>query len=606
MADGSVEIQITADDSEAKEKLSSLQMLCENIASGAGGMAGALSAVSGYISEIGASFESSASLVIASAASAADGIISSFSGAVSSAMSAGSSIVSGIASGISAGASAVSAAVSNIGASISGVLSGYIGAFTSIGSNLASGVAAGIQSRIAAVASAAVSLVQRAISAAKAAADIHSPSRIMRDQVGRMMGLGMAEGILGASGDVSGAMKILSDTAMDAAKEEAKTYKEIGSIYIENMTYGIKEGKKAAISSFESMVNTAFEAYQTKGDYLTGEYKKAADLLTETYKTQLEAGYDDALLIVKTRMTEIASAYQKEYDEIIKSQEKMQKKLASSADLFAFSKSGNVSLENLDKSMADIEKYDALLTKLSEKGASDAFLSEITSLNMEEGIIAAEKLLSLSDEAFENFTQKWAEKQELAKAVAEKFYADQLQTLDQNFNAELTDALAGIPAELESIGRDAMAGFISGMESKMGDIGESAKSAANQLVSEMRKSLDIHSPSKKMAKLVGIPAAEGVETGFLSEMRNVYRNMRQTVDADMESLSAGTAIEASRAAWSAENTKSERIYQSSVTEKVSKIGIEEKGLSSFARELLKILKVEENRIGTRMIGGQGA
>lgn len=605
MADGSVEIQITADDSDAKEKLSSLSSLAETIAGGASGIGSALSAVSGYISEIGASFEGATGQIISSAASAASGIVSAFSSAASTAVSAATQMISGIASGISGGIGTVTAVVSNMGARIVSTISGYVSSFVSIGANIAAGVASGIQSRIASVVSAAVSLVQSAVSAAKSAAGIHSPSRVMRDEVGKMMGEGLAIGITAGEKDVSEAMGKLSQAAIKDAKEKAKNYKEVGSLYAENMTYGLKEGKEAAISAFEDLVDDAFSAFETAGNYLTGDYKKAADLLTDTYKQALENGYDDALAIVKDRMTEIASAYQKEYESIIKNQEKMQKNLASSTDLFSFSKEGRLSIENLDASVKQIERYDKLLSALTERGVSDDFMAEITSLDLDEGIKAAEKVLSLSDKAFENLQTKWAEKQQLAKRVAEKFYADQLTTLDENFNKELSDNLSELPDQLEEIGKNTMAGFISGMESQMSKIAASARAAADKVVSTMRSALDIHSPSKKMAKLVGIPTAEGIETGFLAEMKHVYQSMKQAVDTDLGRLSIGTAIDATRAAFSAEKPQTERIYQSSVTEKVSKIGIDDSGLSSFARELLKVLKIEENRVGTKLIGGQG-
>ncbi|MDT2901571.1 hypothetical protein P7H71_13820, partial [Lactococcus lactis] len=53
----------------------------------------------------------------------------------------------------------------------------------------------GITSQIGAAASAAASMAKAASSAAKANLDIHSPSRVMRDQVGKYFTLGFAKGI---------------------------------------------------------------------------------------------------------------------------------------------------------------------------------------------------------------------------------------------------------------------------------------------------------------------------------------------------------------------------------------------------------------------------
>lgn len=69
------------------------------------------------------------------------------------------------------------------------------GGMTSAGAYLASGLAAGISSGSGAVRAAAEAAVSSAVAAAKAKAKIHSPSRVMRDEVGQWLAKGMAAGI---------------------------------------------------------------------------------------------------------------------------------------------------------------------------------------------------------------------------------------------------------------------------------------------------------------------------------------------------------------------------------------------------------------------------
>jgi len=65
-----------------------------------------------------------------------------------------------------------------------------------IGAALGQGIAAGIRGQIGAVASAAASIVRSAISAARSAGAITSPSRLMRLLVGRELGKGVEVSIL--------------------------------------------------------------------------------------------------------------------------------------------------------------------------------------------------------------------------------------------------------------------------------------------------------------------------------------------------------------------------------------------------------------------------
>lgn len=72
---------------------------------------------------------------------------------------------------------------------------GRVGDMRSAGSQLAAGVASGISSNTGAAVSAMASLVASVNEEAKKVAKIHSPSRLMRDEVGKFLALGVAVGI---------------------------------------------------------------------------------------------------------------------------------------------------------------------------------------------------------------------------------------------------------------------------------------------------------------------------------------------------------------------------------------------------------------------------
>lgn len=90
--------------------------------------------------------------------------------------------------------------------------------------------------------------------------------------------------------------------------------------------------------------------------------------------------------------------------------------------------------------------------------------------------------------------------------------------------------------KFQRAGRDAMAGLRFGLESEGRRAIATARSIADAIVAEMRRALDIHSPSRKMAELVGVPTAQGIMVGFESEMANVKRQMRRSADEVMGSL----------------------------------------------------------------------
>lgn len=110
-------------------------------------------------------------------------------------LSVGFAFGDGTASGIRSKSGAVGSAAASYVSTASGYRGAMLAAGLGIGWALGDGVAAGIRSKIGAVAAEASAMVTTAIAAAKAAAAISSPSRVMFDEVGVMLGLGAALGV---------------------------------------------------------------------------------------------------------------------------------------------------------------------------------------------------------------------------------------------------------------------------------------------------------------------------------------------------------------------------------------------------------------------------
>lgn len=80
----------------------------------------------------------------------------------------------------------------------------------SIGSNIIKGIINGLRNGISSIVSTAKSVAQNALSAAKKALGIHSPSKVFESEVGKMIDLGLAAGIEGNLQPVQDSMKELS------------------------------------------------------------------------------------------------------------------------------------------------------------------------------------------------------------------------------------------------------------------------------------------------------------------------------------------------------------------------------------------------------------
>lgn len=116
--------------------------------------------------------------------------------------------VKGVLDGMSKSQSAGRSNANSAKSGISGV------SLVSAGAHLMSGFISGIRSMAGAVMSAAAGLAHAAVSKIQSALKIHSPSRVMRDQVGKYVSLGMAVGMTDNLNSVANAANKLRDSAL--------------------------------------------------------------------------------------------------------------------------------------------------------------------------------------------------------------------------------------------------------------------------------------------------------------------------------------------------------------------------------------------------------
>lgn len=138
-------------------------------------------------------------------------IVSSAARMTAAGQQAGQGVSRGVVNGIRAGVAQATAAMNNLMLSVQRV--GNIGArnMLSVGVQIGNGLARGMIAALPAVTSAANALVSQAERAARAAADIHSPSRLFRDRVGIFIGQGIAVGIDRSQKFVNEALENLYD-----------------------------------------------------------------------------------------------------------------------------------------------------------------------------------------------------------------------------------------------------------------------------------------------------------------------------------------------------------------------------------------------------------
>lgn len=243
----------------------------------------------------------------------------------------------------------------------------------------------------------------------------------------------------------------------------------------------------------------------------------------------MEAARTTAQEANEARLQELQT-FQQEYesalDAIESKQESLQDQLADYGELFQRmdikDEEGNVigekfQLGDLQKEIDQIEKYGDALDKLQERGLSDGLLSEITNMGMEDAMDYMNKLISMSDSAFDDYVQLFAEKQKAAQEAAAKVYQSEFAALEQNYFQKLPQNIADMQGQLFAAGTQAAGQFMAGMESQGTQMGTTLEQAVGNAVSGSQETTAVQTFQSITA---GMTEQEPILTEYLTALKD--------------------------------------------------------------------------------------
>lgn len=438
------------------------------------------SAVNGIRSVVTTVFNTVRSIVSSVMATVKSVISSAWNGAKSIVSSAVNSIKSTVSNVFNALKGVVSTAMSGVKSAIE---SGWNKAKSfleginlfSIGKNIIEGLIKGIKNMAGAVGGAIKSVADGAVNSAKKALGIHSPSRVMRDQVGYWVSEGLAKGIT--------ANKNAEKAAKQKAQNIVKTYKEklkeldtkYGAGMIDTKTYtsslkklksayGTVNGASTTIDAKIAKANTkAALAEQKKRQEAQSKLSKSFNNKMTLYTNQYNAGilsdtqYIKKLENMKKSYSKVTNAvskidatvaktkkssYQSEQkeldnrfkankissDEYIKQLEKMKKKYA---EVEGVKSSIDVKIsDQKKKNLAQQFKDDKAYYTAKSKDANTSMQEELEVLNT-----LAKKYKKNSDERlyFENLAKEQKSKITEEKQKIDEAYYEKVTKLDEEY-----------------------------------------------------------------------------------------------------------------------------------------------------------------------------
>lgn len=363
------------------------------------------------------------------------------------------------------------------------------------------------------------------------------PSKFV--QLGKDILQGLLNGLTSLKNKVFGFFSNIGESIIGKFKSifgiasPSKVFRWMGNMLMDGLGLGIKDGETTVINIAEELNDRLIEKEE------------------ELVKKLEAVGLDDATKAALTAQLETTKKFREEYQsaiaEIESAQTSLADKLSDYGKLFVATstKTGSyIDLTNMQDDIDAITKYGEALESLKNRGISDSLMDEILSLSVDDAIAYTNKLLNMTDEEYAKYVALWEEKQAIAQEVARKFYQDELDALAEEFVGKLPAEMSEIKDDMRTIGVDSIRGLINGMYSQTGALYSAARTIIQQAIAAMRKAADIHSPSGKTQKLIGVPLAQGVINGFVTEMKSGKAMMDAAMLSPFRGVTSGDVYSA--------------------------------------------------------------
>lgn len=364
--------------------------------------------------------------------------------------------------------------------------------FSSVGNMISSGIAAGIRNGGGLISSAVTGVIGTALAAAKRAAQVASPSKLFRDEVGVYIGEGIAVGIEKATDDVNSAVEDLVYGSIGYLQHINQQVEDIQAEATKRQAEKDLQAHEKAIADKEKRITEL----EVEAEKKIGEAKEEERAEVEAdYKEKREQAQQELLDLQEDWAQKQIDAEEKAALDSLKNQQDYLNDLVAQRQSFAEKislgtdelftrddKSNKLSLTNLEQSIAALEQYSDSLDAIRARGMDTSLMNEILGMGREDATDYMNQLLAMTDEQYEQYLATWEEYQEKAKAVAANVYQPELDALGEGFE----EFLSTIPDTAEPAGEAAMEALKDGIVSK----GEEAVSAAERIADRIKAALE--------------------------------------------------------------------------------------------------------------------
>ncbi len=503
--------------------LSKISKYGSGVSQAASGLKGIVSAVNAA----GAGFSSLGS----KAASSMSKIKSSMNGVANSAKSAGSKIGTSFTNSMKSGLSKASGIATKASKSVATKLRSGHSAARSAGSYISQGFASGMSSCLGQIESAASRMVAAADKAIRAKAKIHSPSR-MTKALGRYIAIGLGLGIRSGIKEVTSASKNLASKALTTMRNATKTrkYEDAASSAVDKYKSSMESKVSSTTKSLNKILDKGIKKLQKKNPKLKKVYTQVGKILKSDMSKTIKEQGKSAISAADKALTALGKKYQEKYDKIISDRDKYLSKLSDYGSLYSTDSYGFIALKDFTAQTKQVEALGKNMESL-KKSLPYNLMSDIQDMDTASALAYTNELLKKGDSWLKKYGKDYTKFIDTSKSVSNKYYQPYITQLDKDYSKAVTSELKKLQNQMNSIGKNATAGFIKGLTSKSSKkaLKKAAKDLASILTKSVKGKLKIHSPSRVLASL-GKYAGQGLINGIASMKSGIADIMNQIIE----------------------------------------------------------------------------
>lgn len=290
------------------------------------------------ISKLGSAIKSGGGTVRGAATTIFRAIINALKSLPSKLLSLGKQAISRLSSGMGSMAHSVASKALSIAKSIPAKIRTAVHEMTSVGRAIVQGLIAGISGAVGALWNKVDSIASGIKNKIKNALKIHSPSRVMRDEVGKNIVLGIQAGMESQSKSLYTYIDKMSNDILGAFKTvPTSQYKEVGSAAVKSFGDGVSDSIKATQKGVTKSIRIYFDnltnANETAQDKIKSKYDKQQKATEKKYEKQIDSlekhikatsnknakkRLQNELSNVKKQYNKVKKAQKEEYDKQIK------------------------------------------------------------------------------------------------------------------------------------------------------------------------------------------------------------------------------------------------------------------------------------------------